>query len=176
MCVCFTNSVSHIYSCQEVQGGGSVWKWYSMGDMGKISQVISSNFKQYLGFIGLTSLSIFWSSQANFASQEEDGSNEEENNDAKSRYVHSYYLTQTLFCDKKLSRSKNWSTLLYSSPPVVTWDHGFGCGSWQGKAQSIRSRTAHLFDNPEMSDISILSVDENWWFGNTVKDFSVSTH
>ena len=61
-----------------------------------------------------------------------------------------------------------------SSVDVVSWSHGTGTGSWQGTAESVSSRTAHLYNNSEMSDISILCVDEGWWFGETVKDFSVS--
>ena len=26
----------------------------------------------------------------------------------------------------------------------------------------------------EMSDVLVLACDENWWFGDTVKDYSVS--
>ena len=52
-------------------------------------------------------------------------------------------------------------------------EHGKGLGSWQGRASGIQSRTAHLYNNSEMSDLNIVAVDENWWFGDTVKDFTV---
>lgn len=58
-------------------------------------------------------------------------------------------------------------------PKALEWCHGTGQGSWQGMAQNVRGRTTHLFNSRELSDISVLAVDENWWFGNTVKDFSV---
>ena len=57
--------------------------------------------------------------------------------------------------------------------PSVEWEHGKGLGSWQGKAEGIQSRTAYLYNKSEMSDLDILVVDENWWFGDTVKDFVV---
>ena len=57
--------------------------------------------------------------------------------------------------------------------PSVEWEHGKGLGSWQGRADGIQSRTAHLYNNSEMSDLSIVAADENWWFGDTVKDFTV---
>ena len=56
----------------------------------------------------------------------------------------------------------------------MEWVHGKGLGSWRGTANGIKSRTAHLYNNSEMSDLSILAVDENWWFGDTVKDFTVN--
>jgi len=56
--------------------------------------------------------------------------------------------------------------------PSVELEHGKGLGSWQGRASGIQSRTAHLYNNSEMSDLNIVAVDENWWFGDTVKDFT----
>ena len=60
-----------------------------------------------------------------------------------------------------------------SNIPSVELEHGKGLGSWQGKADGIQSRTAHLYNNSEMSDLNIVAADENWWFGDTVKDFTV---
>ena len=57
--------------------------------------------------------------------------------------------------------------------PSLKWEHGAGLGSWRGSAENIQSRTAHLYNNNEMSDLSILAADENWWYGETVKDFTV---
>ncbi|CAB4068084.1 NOP9 [Lepeophtheirus salmonis] len=42
---------------------------------------------------------------------------------------------------------------------------------WQRKEKCLRNRSEKCFGSREMSDIGILSVDENWWFGDTVKDF-----
>ncbi|XP_040565268.1 uncharacterized protein [Lepeophtheirus salmonis] len=42
---------------------------------------------------------------------------------------------------------------------------------WQRQQKSVRDRSEKCFERGEMSDIGILSVDENWWFGATVKDF-----
>ena len=36
----------------------------------------------------------------------------------------------------------------------------------------IKQRTGHLFKNSEMSDITLNACDENWWYGDTVKDFN----
>eukprot|EP00096_Caligus_rogercresseyi_P013114 TRINITY_DN5778_c0_g1_i2.p1 TRINITY_DN5778_c0_g1~~TRINITY_DN5778_c0_g1_i2.p1 ORF type:complete len:433 (-),score=79.48 TRINITY_DN5778_c0_g1_i2:337-1548(-) len=42
---------------------------------------------------------------------------------------------------------------------------------WQRTETSIVKRSEKCFGSREMSDVGILSVDENWWFGCTVKDF-----
>lgn len=55
---------------------------------------------------------------------------------------------------------------------IGTWSYGTGEGSWQGRGHSIRERTGHLYNSPEMSDLLVNVCDENWWFGATVKDFS----
>ena len=57
--------------------------------------------------------------------------------------------------------------------PSIEWEHGKGLGSWQSRAEGVQSRTAYLFNNKEMSDLNILATDENWWYGDTVKDFTV---
>ena len=58
--------------------------------------------------------------------------------------------------------------------PSLKCEHGTGLGSWRGSAENIQSRTAYLYNNNEMSDLSILAADENWWYGETVKDFTVN--
>jgi len=60
-------------------------------------------------------------------------------------------------------------------PPTLeeVWSHGEGKDSWQSEKTSICERTSHLFNNSEMSDLDILACDENWWFGQTVKDYTV---
>ena len=40
------------------------------------------------------------------------------------------------------------------------------------KGQAIKDRTSHLLNNSEMSDILINACDENWWYGDTVRDFN----
>ncbi len=54
------------------------------------------------------------------------------------------------------------------------WHHGEGQESWQVQTKTVRERTTHLFNSHEMSDLDILACDENWWFGQTVKDYVVS--
>ncbi len=36
----------------------------------------------------------------------------------------------------------------------------------------VRDRLSHLKGRREMSDLGLLASDENWWFGETVKDFT----
>jgi len=43
---------------------------------------------------------------------------------------------------------------------------------WQGSATSVRDRMDHLYNNTDMADICIQAVDEQWWWGQTVKDFT----
>ena len=40
----------------------------------------------------------------------------------------------------------------------------------------IQNKDHDLFTSlsREMSDVLVLACDENWWFGDTVKDYSVS--
>jgi len=59
-----------------------------------------------------------------------------------------------------------------SQPSVSKWSFGSGEGSWQGRGRVIKERTGHLYNNSEMSDILVNACDENWWFGDTVKDFN----
>lgn len=42
---------------------------------------------------------------------------------------------------------------------------------WQAGATSVRDRMDHLYNNPDMSDLHIIAVDELWSWGQTVKDF-----
>jgi len=42
---------------------------------------------------------------------------------------------------------------------------------WQAGATSVRDRMDHLYNNPDMSDLQIMAVDELWSWGQTVKDF-----
>ena len=56
----------------------------------------------------------------------------------------------------------------------LCWSFGDGNESWQYEKTNIRERTEYLYSNREMSDLSILACDENWWFGDTVKDFTVN--
>ena len=58
-------------------------------------------------------------------------------------------------------------------PKSEFWQHGSGQNTWQVKTKAIKERTAHLYNNNEMSDLTILACDENWWFGQTVKDYVV---
>jgi hypothetical protein len=53
------------------------------------------------------------------------------------------------------------------------WTHGSGQDCWQIQTKTICERTSHLCNNSEMSDLDILACDENWWFGQTVKDYVV---
>ena len=41
-----------------------------------------------------------------------------------------------------------------------------------GTGSQIKQRTGYLFKNSEMSDITLNACDENWWYGDTVKDFN----
>ncbi|TRY61028.1 hypothetical protein TCAL_09131 [Tigriopus californicus] len=52
------------------------------------------------------------------------------------------------------------------------WVYGSGADTWQAKAKSGLERTSKLHNSREMSDLCILACDENWWFGDTVKDFT----
>ena len=54
------------------------------------------------------------------------------------------------------------------------WAFGAGEGTWQSRSRTVKDRVAALHNNREMADICILACDENWWFGETVKDFSAS--
>ena len=62
--------------------------------------------------------------------------------------------------------------IFQSQPSVSKWSFGSGEGSWQGRGRVIKDRTGHLYNNSEMSDILVNACDENWWFGDTVKDFN----
>jgi len=42
---------------------------------------------------------------------------------------------------------------------------------WQAGATSVRDRMDHLYNNPDMSDLQIMAVDEVWSWGQTKKDF-----
>jgi len=42
---------------------------------------------------------------------------------------------------------------------------------WQAGSTSVRDRMDHLYNNPDMSDLHIMAVDEQWSWGQTVKDF-----
>ena len=53
------------------------------------------------------------------------------------------------------------------------WTYGSGEGSWQSRSGCVMDRTKYLYNCRIMSDLSILACDENWWFGETVKDFTV---
>lgn len=55
------------------------------------------------------------------------------------------------------------------------WPFRDGEGTWQSTAASIKERMTNLHNSREMSDLCILACDENWWFGETVKDFTVGT-
>ena len=52
------------------------------------------------------------------------------------------------------------------------WPYGFGEGTWQSMATNVKQRVRNLHNNREMSDLGVLACDENWWFGETVKDFT----
>ena len=55
------------------------------------------------------------------------------------------------------------------------WPFGGGEGAWQTTAAGVSDRMRYLRRNSrEMSDVLVLACDENWWFGETVKDYSVS--
>lgn len=53
------------------------------------------------------------------------------------------------------------------------WTYGSGEGSWQSRSESVGDRMKYLHNCRIMSDLGILACDENWWFGETVKDFTV---
>ena len=55
-----------------------------------------------------------------------------------------------------------------------SWPHGSGHGSWQATETGVKGRIGQLHNCSQMSDVGILASDENWWFGDTVKDFTVS--
>ncbi len=55
-----------------------------------------------------------------------------------------------------------------------TWARGSGEGTWQTRMRTVKERVSFLHNCREMSDLGILANDENWWFGDTVKDFTVS--
>ena len=52
------------------------------------------------------------------------------------------------------------------------WPRGFGADTWQSMATTTSQRVRNLHNNREMSDLGVLACDENWWFGETVKDFT----
>ena len=56
------------------------------------------------------------------------------------------------------------------------WALGSGDGTWQNLCDTIKSRMSNLYKSNQMSDVLLLAVDENWWFGETVKDFPVSNN
>ena len=43
---------------------------------------------------------------------------------------------------------------------------------FQGTATSVRDRMDFLYNNMDMSDLIILAADEQWWWGQTVKEFT----
>ena len=43
---------------------------------------------------------------------------------------------------------------------------------FQGTATSVRDRLDFLYNNMDMSDLIILAADEQWWWGQTVKEFT----
>ncbi len=55
------------------------------------------------------------------------------------------------------------------------WPFGGGEGAWQTTAKTVKDRMRYLRNNRDMSDLLLLACDENWWFGETVKDYTVST-
>ena len=73
---------------------------------------------------------------------------------------------------KEMKNTKLCLFILQSKPSVSKWSFGSGEGSWQGRGRVIKDRTGHLYNNSEMSDILVNACDENWWFGDTVKDFN----
>ena len=42
-------------------------------------------------------------------------------------------------------------------------------------ATSVRERMDHLYNNPDMSDLTISATDQAWSWGNTSQEFIVST-
>ena len=42
-------------------------------------------------------------------------------------------------------------------------------------ATSVRERMDHLYNNPDMSDLTISATDQDWSWGNTSQEFIVST-
>ncbi len=52
------------------------------------------------------------------------------------------------------------------------WSYGSGEGSWQSRMSGVRERVSHLQGRRDMSDLGVLACDENWWFGDTVRDFT----
>jgi hypothetical protein len=54
------------------------------------------------------------------------------------------------------------------------WPLGAGADYWQATAKGVRERISRLHNGRDMSDVCVLASDENWWFGDTVKDFTVS--
>ena len=48
------------------------------------------------------------------------------------------------------------------------------CGQdWQAGATTVRERMDHLFNNPDMADLSISAADPGWTWGQTTKEFTV---
>ena len=48
------------------------------------------------------------------------------------------------------------------------------CGQdWQAGATTVRDRMDHLFNNPDMADLSISAADPGWTWGQTTKEFTV---
>ena len=42
-------------------------------------------------------------------------------------------------------------------------------------ATSVRERMDHLYNNPDMSDLTISATDQDWSWGNTSQEFIVSS-
>ena len=42
-------------------------------------------------------------------------------------------------------------------------------------ATSVRERMDHLYNNPDMSDLTIAATDQDWSWGNTSQEFIVSS-
>ena len=55
------------------------------------------------------------------------------------------------------------------------WSHkNLGNDDWHLNKNCLKDRMDYLRKSKEMSDLDILACDENWWFGDTVKDYTVN--
>ena len=62
--------------------------------------------------------------------------------------------------------------VVLQDPISKSWNPTFENSVHHYKGQAIKDRTSHLLNNSEMSDILINACDENWWYGDTVRDFN----
>ena len=46
----------------------------------------------------------------------------------------------------------------------------------QKGASSVRERMDHLYNNPDMSDLTITAVDQSWSWGQTSQEFIVNIY